>query len=189
VKTQNAPYPWPYLDLSVRNQILAAANGNHAMRTVLAGRALGYQVDEYMGNLVLFGTWMSVRERTPVRGSIDVHELSTPPRVSKLAEVWGAVLAIAHARADQDSSPTLIPYNFEVEVLKRIGDQQDAFLAHVRQVALNYANQVVTDQATFSRTLLHRQPLPVPSSASAPTVLAGPMLDATPLPSIAAPAR
>lgn len=156
-KVQEAPYSWPYIDLAVRNQILAASQGNHALRTVLAARALGYHVDEHMGTATVFGTRFSVRERTPARGSIDVQELSTPSRVSKLAEVWGAVLATAHARADRDSNPALIPYNFEAEVLRRVGDQQELFRARVRQVALSYANQVAADQAAFSRVLLHRQ--------------------------------
>jgi uncharacterized protein (DUF2252 family) len=157
LKEQGEPYPWPYIDLSVRKQILAVSNGDHALRTVLAAHALGYHVDEHMGTVSLFGSRFSVRERTPARGSIDVRELSTPSRVSKLAEVWGAVLATAHARADRDFNPTLIPYNFEVEVLRRIGDQQDAFRTRVREVALSYANQVAADQAAFSQQLLHRQ--------------------------------
>ena len=156
-KAQAAPYPWPYVDLSSRNQILAIANGNHAARTVLASQALGFRVDEHSGTATLFGTRFSVRERTPARGTIDVRELSSPSRVSKLAEVWGAVLATAHARADRDSNPNLIPYNFEYEVLRRVGDSQEPFRARVRQVALSYANQVAADHAAFSRTLLHRQ--------------------------------
>ena len=156
-KAQAAPYPWPYVDLSARNQILQACNGNHAVRTILGATALGYKVDEHLGAVTLFGTRFSVRERTPARGEIDVHELSSPSRVSRLAEVWGAVLATAHARADRDSNPALIPYNFEVEVLRRVGDSQEPFRARVRQVALSYANQVAADHAAFSRTLLHRQ--------------------------------
>ena len=157
LKAQGAPSPWPYIDLSVRNQILAACNGNHALRTVLAARAMGYRPDEHMGAVTLFGTRFSVRERTPARGAIDVRELSTPTRVSKLAEVWGAVLATAHARSDQDFNSTLIPFNFEAEALRRVSDQQELFRARVRQVALSYANQVAADHAAFSRTLLHRQ--------------------------------
>lgn len=156
-KAQGVPNPWPYIDLEVRNQILAVANGNHALRTVLAARALGYHVDEHMGTATLFGSGFSVRERTPARGSLDVRDLSSPSRVIKLAEVWGAILATAHARADQDAKTALIPYKFETEVLRRIGDQQAQFRAHVRQVALSYANQVAADHAAFSRTLLHRQ--------------------------------
>jgi uncharacterized protein (DUF2252 family) len=156
-KAQAAPYPWPYIDLSARNQILSSCNGNHATRTLLAARALGFRVDEHLGAVTLFGSRFSVRERTPVRGTIDVRELSTPSRVSKLAEVWGAVLATAHARADRDGSFGLIPYNFEGEVLRRVGESQEPFRARVRQVALTYANQVAADHAAFSRSLLHRQ--------------------------------
>ncbi len=157
MKTQTEPYPWPYVELTVRNQLLAACNGNHALRTVMAARALGYRTDELLGTVTLSGIPFSVRERTPARGTLDIRELSTPSRVNKLAEVWGAVLATAHARADRDANATLLPQNFDEELLHRIGERQELFRARVREVALSYANQVAADHAAFNRTLLHRQ--------------------------------
>ena len=156
LKAQAAPSPWPFIDLDVRNQILAATNGDQAMRTVLAARALASQPDEHLGSLLLFGTRFSVRERTPARGTLDVTELSSPTRVLKLAEVWGAVLAIAHARADRDTSAALVPIHFEAELLQRVGNNQEAFRARVRQVALSYAQQVAADHAAFSREVVKK---------------------------------
>jgi len=156
LKAQATPSPWPFIDLDVRNRILAATNGDQALRTVLAARALASQPDEHLGSLLLFGTRFSVRERTPARGTLDVTELSTPTRVLKLAEVWGAVLAIAHARADRDTSAALVPTSFEAELQQRIGSNQEGFRARVRQVALSYAQQVAADHAAFSRVVLKK---------------------------------
>lgn len=156
LKAQATPSPWPYIDLDVRNRILAATNGDQALRTVLAARALASQPDDHLGSLLLFGTRFSVRERTPARGALDVNELSTPTRVLKLAEVWGAVLAIAHARADRDTSAALVPIHFEHELLQRIGNNQEGFRDRVRQVALSYAQQVAADHAAFSRVVLKK---------------------------------
>ncbi len=156
MKAQATPAPWPFIDLDVRNQILASTNGDQALRTVLAARALASQPDDHLGTLLLFGTRFSVRERTPARGTLDVNELSSPSRVLKLAEVWGAVLAIAHARADRDTSASLVPYNFENELLLRVGGNQEGFRARVRQVALSYAQQVAADHAAFSRVMLKK---------------------------------
>lgn len=156
LKAQATPSPWPFIDLDVRNQILAATNGDQALRTVLAARALASQPDEHLGSLLLFGTRFSVRERTPARGTLDVTELSTPSRVLKLAEVWGAVLAIAHTRADRDTSASLVPSSFEHELWQRVGNNQEEFRARVRQVALSYAQQVAVDHAAFSRVMLKK---------------------------------
>lgn len=156
LKAQATPAPWPFVDLDVRNQILAATNGDQALRTVLAARALASQPDDHLGTLLLFGTRFSVRERTPARGTLDVNELSSPTRVQKMAEVWGAVLAIAHARADRDTSASLVPYNFENELLLRVGGNGENFRARVRQVALSYAQQVAADHAAFSRAMLKK---------------------------------
>lgn len=156
MKAQATPSPWPFIDLDVRNQILAATNGDQALRTVFAARALASQPDDHLGTLLLFGTRFSVRERTPARGTLDVTELSSPSRVLKLAEVWGAVLAIAHARADRDTSASLVPYNFENELLLRVGGNGEGFRARVRQVALSYAQQVAADHAAFSRVMLKK---------------------------------
>ena len=123
---------------------------------MLAARALVSQFDEHLGSLLLFGTRFSVRERTPARGTLDVTELSTPSRVLKLAEVWGAVLAIAHTHADRDTSASLVPSSFEHELWQRVDNNQEGFRARVRQVALSYAQQVAVDHAAFSRVMLKK---------------------------------
>lgn len=169
VKLQGVPSGWPYMDPLLRDQLATLLNRDQAMRTVLGNRVLGYRVDEHVGTMTLWGDRYGVRERTPARGTFEVRELVNVQRASRLAEVWGAVLATAHARADQDSSP-LIPYDFEQEALAKIGSRRPAFHALVRQVALRYAGQVESDYKAFLSGLARPQPPAVaPPPPQAPT--------------------
>jgi hypothetical protein len=120
--------------------------------------------------MTLLGDRYGVRERTPARGTFDVRELVNVQRASRLAEVWGAVLATAHARADQDSSP-LIPYDFERETLAKIGTQRAGFLALHRQVALRYASMVESDYKAFVEALVKPTAVPATAATVAPSPL------------------
>ena len=166
VKLQGVPSGWPYMEPLLRDQLATLLNGDQAMRTVLGTRVLGYRVDEHLGTMTLLGDRYGVRERTPARGTFEVRELVNVQRASRLAEVWGAVLATAHARADQDSSP-LIPYDFERETLAKIGNQRLGFMALHRQVALRYAGVVESDYKAFVEALV-KPPTPAapPPTAS-----------------------
>jgi uncharacterized protein (DUF2252 family) len=153
VKLQGVPSGWPYMDPRLRDQLSALINRDQAMRTVLGNRVLGYRVDEHLGTMTLLDDRYGVRERTPARGTFEVRELVNVQRASRLAEVWGAVLATAHARADQDSSP-LIPYDFEQETLAKIGSGRAGFVAQARHIALRYASQVEADYKAFVEGLV-----------------------------------
>lgn len=154
VKAQDAPAGWRYLDEAMRDSLFAATRSNHAVRVAMGTRYLGYRVDEHLGVMTVNGETFAVRERTPVYGTFSVNELVNPSRAILVAEVWGAVLATAHARADQDSS-ALIPYDFEREVLAAVAGREEAFHARVRQIALFYAAQVRDDYLTFLERLAH----------------------------------
>lgn len=153
VKEQGEPAGWKYMDPLLRDELLLLCGGNHATRSAVGSRALGYRVDDHLGTLTLFGDTFSVRERTPARGTFDVRELSSLVRATRLAEVWGAVLATAHARADRDSAKGLIATDFEREVLARVGPNKDGFRARVREIAIGYATQVESDYRVFVNTL------------------------------------
>lgn len=153
VKAQGEPSAWPAILPEVRAQIMKACGNSHAMRIVMAARAMGYRVDNHLGTMSLLGDPFSVREWKLVHGTFEVRSLTTLARANKLAEAWGAILATAHARADQDSSP-LVPYNFEREVLGRIGPRHHQFRARVREIARAYAAQVESDYQAFRSNLM-----------------------------------
>lgn len=181
VKAQDVPAGWRYMDEAQREQLLRAAKNNHAQRVVMGTRYMGYRVDEHLGVMTVNGETFAVHERTPVYGTFSVHELVSPSRAILVAEVWGAVLATAHARADQDSS-SLIPYDFEREVLAAVAGREESFHARVRQVALYYAAQVREDYLAFLDRLAHEPspagydtvPVPVPRRGAVSRSTPGP---------------
>ena len=70
-----------------------------------------------------------------------------------MAEQWGAILATAHARADQDFDETLVPYSLDKQVDELTDHRHDEFRKIVRDVARGYADQVAADYAAFTTAL------------------------------------
>lgn len=153
VKAQDVPAGWRYTDEGTRDSLFRAMRSNHALRVISARRAMGYRADEHLGVMAINGEDFAVCERLPVHASFSVGAL-TPNRALLMAEVWGAVLATAHARSDRDAS-SLIPYDFEREVLSAVEGREEAFHARVRQVAIVYAGKVRDDFLTFLDRIPH----------------------------------
>lgn len=150
VKAQDAPSAYATLDPAAVRKTQAASGSDEARRAALAARALGYRVDEHLGELSCLGRRFLVRERSPFKESFDTTQLTSKTRITKLAEQWGATLATAHARADKDSNPAVIPYEFEKEVQTLIGSRKSLFKTRLRSVGKSYADQVQTDFAIFT---------------------------------------
>jgi len=153
VKAQDTPSAFATLDPIGRKKTDAASGGDPAMRVVKASQALVYHLDDHLGRLCALGLRFSVRERSPYKETLDTSELTSLTRLTKLASQWGAVLATAHARADRDADPQVIPYEFEREVLNQIGPRKSQFKTRVRQIATSYATQVEADYQTFLKWL------------------------------------
>lgn len=149
VKAQTSPSAFATLDPDARSATDAASHGDAAERTIKAARSLGYKVDDHLGTLSALGLRFSVRERSAHADTFDTSELTSMTRITKLAAQWGAVLATAHARADRDADPAVIPFDFEQEVLKKLGSSRSLFRARIRQIASSYATQVEIDFAAF----------------------------------------
>lgn len=165
VKAQDAPAGWRYTDEGVRDSLFRAMRQNHALRVVTARRAMGYRADEHLGVMAINGENFAVCERLPVHAAFTAGAM-TPSRALLMADVWGAVLATAHARADRDAS-SLIPYDFEREVLSAVEGREEAFHARVRQVAIVYASKVRDDYLTFLDRIPH-EPSPAGYEPSMP---------------------
>ena len=84
--------------------------------------------------LAALGRHFLVRERSPFKESFDTTQLTSRTRITKLAEQWGATLATAHARADRDHNPAVIPYEFEKEVQSLIGARKSQWKTRLRSV-------------------------------------------------------
>jgi uncharacterized protein (DUF2252 family) len=117
---------------------------------VLAYKALGYRVDDYLGWMSLSdGNMYSVRERSPWKDTFDTTDLTTTTRFTHLAEQWGQVLATHHARADKDANAAVIPYSVDYEISTITDGDHSGFRAKVRTIAVDYADQVEYDYDSF----------------------------------------
>jgi uncharacterized protein (DUF2252 family) len=119
-----------------------------ARRSVIAQKAMGTGVDDHLGWLSLDDDF-AVRERSPFKETFPTTELTSEKRLRKLAEQWGAVLATAHARADEDFDDAYVPYSFDKQLFKATDGQHDEVGALVLDVARAYAEQVTFDYQAF----------------------------------------
>jgi len=143
--------PSAFLNLS-QDSILAtnwATASNPALRVCTAYKALGYRVDDYLGWVNLLFSLYSVRERSPYKKTFNTSKLTTVNSATKMVEQWGAILATAHARSDEDADADNISYNFDENVLDKINGQHDQFRQLVRNIIEPYAIQVMDDYNSF----------------------------------------
>lgn len=151
MKAQAAPSAAPWIAAAAWAQTLQVCGGNHATRTALASKALGYRVDDLLGTAALSdGKVYSLRERSPFKDTFDTADLTSLTRLQKLAEQWGALLATQHARADRDWDAAIFPTSLDAEIDARTDGRHDAVRALVRAIALDYADQVALDHASFT---------------------------------------
>ncbi|GAB6042391.1 DUF2252 domain-containing protein [Endothiovibrio diazotrophicus] len=148
VKRQGHPTPYHYLG-SAFTTWYDANFPNPAVRHAIAYKALDIHVDDLLGWMILSDGDYSVRERSPFKDSFDTTELTSDTRYNKLAEQWGAILAMQHARADKDYNAGYVPASFDKEVDEATDTHHSEFRAQVRDIAFSYADQVEADYQAF----------------------------------------
>lgn len=150
MKAQGAPSAAAWLAPAAWTQTLQVCGGDHAVRSALAAKALGYRIDDHLGTTALSdGKTYTLRERSPFKATFDTTELTSLTRLQNLAEQWGALLATQHARADRDWDAAVFPASLDAEIDARTDGKHDAFRALVRALALDYADQVALDYQSF----------------------------------------
>ncbi len=151
VKQQSQPTPYHYSGKEFQRAYKKYAR-NDAQRHALAYHALTNFTDDHLGWLQLPAGFYSVRELSPYKESFPAETLTSKTRFIKLAEQWGMILAMSHARADNDSENRLIDYSFEEQVVKLTKDQHGEFQGVVHEIAFEYASQVEADWREFIKT-------------------------------------
>ncbi|CAB9497550.1 Uncharacterized protein conserved in bacteria (DUF2252) [Seminavis robusta] len=160
VKLQSHPTPYVYLvNDNTRADYDAHFHGNHAERHAVAYKALIDEADNHLGWMHLpntSGGYFSVRERSPFKKTYDPDGddsgVTNTGDYEELAAQWGAVLATAHARADQDTNEYVTKsVDKQIDILT--DGHHSEFRAQVRHIAYDYANQVVADYNTFVANL------------------------------------
>ena len=159
IKEQCKPAPYPYMGASAQELFHKHAGDNSAKAVVIATRTMSVRPDPFVGWMKLGDKVYSVAERSPWKGSYPalVEEatkkfkklvLDSKKRYEKLAEQWAWVLASHHAYARREEKESL-----ETNVVKLVGNQDEAFQELVRTIAFEYADQVEKDWESFKRGL------------------------------------
>lgn len=148
LKRQGKPSAYTFLDTGARNAYDQQFH-NEGQRHALAMNALTAHTDNHLGYLRLADGDYSVRERSAYKASFALQNLTSLTRLTKLSQQWGAILASAHASADQDYDKHYIDYSFDAQVDRITDTHHQEFRALVRQIALDYADQVAIDWQTF----------------------------------------
>ncbi len=148
VKRQSYPTPYYFLGATFQ-QDYDALFINDAQRHAIAEYAITRHTDDHLGWMLLTDGTYSVRELSPFKETFDTTTLDTETRFTKLAEQWGAILAMDHARADKDFDPNYVPYSLDKQVGEATNGHHAEFRALVRSIAFDYADQVQTDWNTF----------------------------------------
>ena len=107
---------------------------------------------EGLGNFTALGTGFSVRERSPNKNSYGFdagQDLTSNDLMNQAAYYMGDVMATAHSRADNDTDPTLIPYDFDSNVYAILNANFSGWQALVLQVAQSYVGQANADYESF----------------------------------------
>lgn len=150
VKRQGLPAVYPYLSGALQFNILQAFGLSlQGCRVAAAQRALLTVVDAHLGCTSINRFSYTVRELSPWQQSVDNKPITSIDQINKLAELWGLVLATAHAKADVDYDAAFVGHQFEDVMFELIAHRQNDFRAEVFAFAHSYAEQVVVDHRRF----------------------------------------
>ena len=162
VKLQSKPTAYDFLGSEWQKEY-DHLFGNDAERQAIAYKALINDPDPYLGWIELSDGFYSIRDRSPFKaGILTTNEenkedfllpLNSEKAFSNMAKLWGKILATAHARADKDYDPDLIPYSFEKQVDKLTDGHHKEFRDLVRQIAFEYADRLQADYEAFEAAL------------------------------------
>jgi uncharacterized protein (DUF2252 family) len=150
LKAQPRPAGWRHTDLQTRAGF-ALRFPSRGARVAFAERALlgPQRADPHLGWLRVGSSSYSVRQRSPFKGSFRLKK----SHLRSAAEQWGLLLGYAHARADEDADPTLVPHSLEDEVLSRTRYRKAGFARLLVEVARESADRTEADRRAL-RALL-----------------------------------
>mmetsp|Transcript_7635 Transcript_7635/g.13805 ORF Transcript_7635/g.13805 Transcript_7635/m.13805 type:complete len:256 (-) Transcript_7635:204-971(-) len=153
IKLQVDPTPHLFAPNPIYDNFLHAADA-HAE----GYKALTANTDDHLGWMELSngppeGVY-SVRERSPFKESFPTVKLDKNRSFISMAKTWGEIIATSHARADKDFKEGYVPFSFDKQVDVLTDGKHSQFRCFVRDVAKNYAAQVVEDYEAFKAAKL-----------------------------------
>lgn len=158
IKAQSSPSGFLNVDPDAISITNIASSSSPGKRVVSAARAMGQNVDSYLGYITIGKFEYTVRERNPKKDTFDADDeknKNVPQKISNLSQAKnhfsqiGKVLAAAHSRANKNPSSSGIAYSINSNIYKNINGNHSNFKRVVQNIAFNYAEQVDFDHAVF----------------------------------------
>ncbi|MBD2868292.1 DUF2252 domain-containing protein [Paenibacillus arenilitoris] len=122
-------------------------------RVTMTQKAMHHEADPYLGWLSIGDRHFYVRERSPYKKRLKLEKLETIGDLLSVTDSMGRLTAKMHARADADVAQGVLAYHSEEEIVKAMGDDEEAFCTSISRWAVSYADQVERDYALFTEWL------------------------------------
>jgi uncharacterized protein (DUF2252 family) len=126
-------------------------------RVTMTQKAMHHEADPYLGWLTIGDRQFYVRERSPYKKRLKLESLETAGDLLSVTDSMGKLTAKMHARADADVAQGILAYHSEVEIVKAMGNDEDAFCASIANWAISYADQAEHDYGLFTDWLSGRK--------------------------------
>jgi hypothetical protein len=125
---------------------------NHAWAFVRGARAMTRHAFPFMGWMrTTAGETFSIREVSPYKAAYDIYSITKLSDYESLCEVWGGILASAHARGS-GSSPHASD-NLAKRIVDKVNRQEDDFYNDVWDIAISSSEEVYKDFLLFRNQL------------------------------------
>lgn len=126
-------------------------------RVTMTQKAMHHEADPYLGWFSIGERQFYVRERSPYKKRLKLEAIETTGDLLAITATMGRLTAKLHARADADVAQGILAYHSEVEIIKAMGDDEEAFCTFIAQWAMAYADSVEQDYGLFVEWLVGRK--------------------------------
>jgi uncharacterized protein (DUF2252 family) len=122
---------------------------NEGERVAKSMKANLTNTDVLDGWTTMAGLQYQLREKSPYDVDFDYTQLTSYSSFSTAVQYAAKIVAKNHAVSDKDYDETLIPYGIDKETDDLISGHKSAFKTEILNFAIDYANQVGLDYASF----------------------------------------
>ncbi|MDQ7760180.1 DUF2252 family protein [Xanthomonas sontii] len=123
-------------------------DNNEGARVARTAKAQTIDADVLVGYASVDGTPFYVHEKSPFQQDLDPTALDSAGKLATAATYLGQALASAHALADQDYDPNVVPYSIDKQI-DQAASSKSGLKSELRQFAFDYAAQVQLDWQSF----------------------------------------
>src|SRR3954451_20784405 len=118
-------------------------------RTVVSQRALQVHTDPLLGYAELDGVGYVVSEVSPYEVDLDWENITEPDEMAAVVAMLGRATAKVHCASDEDSDQDLVDFQVEDAVVASVKGRRRAFIDHVVEFGITYAETVRRDHELF----------------------------------------